>query len=120
MYDYRKEFPTRIIPHVTDTGDICDLIHQLQRPKADKAKNKDSHRAMSTSLRIEKAAPEDEKDKTNKEGGQTTGRASDGAGGLNLLEKDPAANLALVEGTPTLKQADIEAALVAVTSDDTA
>lgn len=27
MYDYRREFPTKIIPHVTDTGEVNDIIH---------------------------------------------------------------------------------------------
>ena len=27
MYEYRKEFPVNIIPHVSDTGEVVDLIH---------------------------------------------------------------------------------------------
>lgn len=33
MLDYTHEFPTKLIPHVTDRGQINDIIHCYKRPK---------------------------------------------------------------------------------------
>ena len=27
MYEYRKEFPVRIIPHISETDEIVDFVH---------------------------------------------------------------------------------------------
>jgi len=31
MYKYAKEFPTKVIPHITDTNEINDIIHNYKR-----------------------------------------------------------------------------------------
>ena len=33
MYVYSREFPTKIIPHITEIGEINDNIHNYKRPK---------------------------------------------------------------------------------------
>ena len=33
MLDYTHEFPVKLIPHVTDRGQIVDMIHCYKRPK---------------------------------------------------------------------------------------
>ena len=33
MYKYSKEFPVKVIPHVTEMGEINDTIHNYKRPK---------------------------------------------------------------------------------------
>lgn len=120
MYEYRKEFPVKIIPHVTDTGEVVDLIHQISIPKPVVVKPKteacfDSHcqvghqRSESKSPQVKGAEP-----------AKASAPEPAASGGINLLEKDPTANLALTEGTPNLKHEDIETALKEVTSDETA
>jgi len=36
MYRYAREFPTKIIPHCTENGEINDIIHNYKRPKISK------------------------------------------------------------------------------------
>jgi hypothetical protein len=41
MYAYSRKFPTKVIPHVTENGDINDIIHNYPKPpKQDKNKNR--------------------------------------------------------------------------------
>jgi len=36
MYKFSKEFPIKVIPHVTEAGEINDIIHNYKRPKPNK------------------------------------------------------------------------------------
>ena len=36
MYKYAREFPNKIIPHITEAGEINDVIHNYKRPKVEK------------------------------------------------------------------------------------
>jgi hypothetical protein len=36
IYQYRKEFPYQIIPHITDNGEINDIIHNYKKQKPKK------------------------------------------------------------------------------------
>ena len=33
MYSYSRKFPIKIIPHVTELGEINDIIHNFKHPK---------------------------------------------------------------------------------------
>jgi hypothetical protein len=33
MYSYSRKFPINIIPHVTELGEINDIIHNYKQPK---------------------------------------------------------------------------------------
>jgi hypothetical protein len=33
IYQYRKEFPYKIIPYITENGEINDIIHNYKKPK---------------------------------------------------------------------------------------
>jgi hypothetical protein len=37
MYVYSREFPQKIIPHITEIGEINDNIHNYKRPKMKEA-----------------------------------------------------------------------------------
>lgn len=39
MYIYSREFPTKIIPHITEFGVINDNIHNYKRPKMKESTN---------------------------------------------------------------------------------
>jgi len=32
MYAYCREFPVKLIPHVTETGEVNDIIHHYKKP----------------------------------------------------------------------------------------
>lgn len=33
MFRYAREFPIKVIPHVTEQGEIIDILHNYKRPK---------------------------------------------------------------------------------------
>ena len=42
MGTFAKQFPTDVIPHIKDNGDIKDSIHNYRRPKPQQQPNKTS------------------------------------------------------------------------------
>ena len=40
MYEYRKEFPVKLIPHINDNKEINDIIHHYKKVPAAPQKNR--------------------------------------------------------------------------------
>ena len=58
MYTYSRKFPIKIIPHVTELGEINDEIHNYQKPKI----LNETHKSKSKEMEDEN---EDENDKNH-------------------------------------------------------
>lgn len=120
MYAYCREFPVKLIPHVTETGEVNDIIHHYKKPgganrgadaakPAQKATPKPGQSAQTTSKKKGKETAENVKQEAEAE-----------EPGFVQRDQVPGDNLALVPGTPNLHHLDIEAALNQITSEDTA
>ena len=46
MYSYSRKFPINIIPHVTELGEINDIIHNYQQPKLKKEEKQNPMQTM--------------------------------------------------------------------------
>mmetsp|Transcript_15752 Transcript_15752/g.24241 ORF Transcript_15752/g.24241 Transcript_15752/m.24241 type:complete len:281 (+) Transcript_15752:900-1742(+) len=103
MYRYAREFPIKVIPHCTESGDINDIIHNYKRPKA----NKDASRQSPVRRSMDKGSPN--KDSRKPEGDD-----------FNLTAKDAKANLALVAAKPNLNEVDLKNATSEITHENTA
>jgi hypothetical protein len=49
MYKYAREFPVKMIPHVSEFYGIIDMIHNYKKPKPQKKADKDDSGAVLTS-----------------------------------------------------------------------
>ena len=105
MYRYAREFPTKVIPHCTENGDINDIIHNYKRPKI--SKEPPPQRVRRSTRRGDEKG-DHSKDRNHNEDA------------FNLTAKDAKANLALVAAKPNLNEIDIKNANAEITNENTA
>ena len=108
MYAYTKEFPIEIIPHITENGEINDLIHNYKRPNKEKPLDFGEQK-------VEAPRPSDVNGK------EAEGMSSSDESPAHPHHKKNAKPLLALEATaPQLKESDIKEALNVITDAETA
>ena len=104
MYKYSREFPIKIIPHVTELGEINDVIHNYKRPKA-----KEAPVAVSAPAEGETFPGRPKIDDPNKEEVEE-----------RPVKKQQKPQLALLQACPNITEAEVKDAINEITDDSTA
>lgn len=114
MYVYSREFPTKIIPHITEIGEINDNIHNYKRPKmkennfvkkeTKKEPKKDEilKQQLTMKTNTNKSLQDDEDEEYEKP------------------RKAQKPQLALLAATPVITEAEIKEAINEITNEETA